>query len=266
MQLQFTPEQRDLIYAGKKTQHRILADGPCPYRTGHAYRVRVSGDGEPRVPITVLSVTPAQLRDATLADVVREGAEPTQRDRLKDYRSNWIAEHGGDLEQDVYVLTIAPFDRRDRTRWMKRGTPRLVICKNVIACELRGRQAPVYCNRAFAVGQERCACGAKPPSDSDDDYGYTASHAGALDAGEALSDADLAQYAWHAAKEGELLRDMPARESIAKSIDGIATLREAMTEMKGRNRDRVRLMEKKLGSIEREIEKMAAELPSAIGV
>jgi uncharacterized protein YqfB (UPF0267 family) len=252
MQMSFTPEQRDLIYAGKKTVHRIPADSrECRYQAGRVYRVRVTGEDKPMVVTVITPVVVQTLADLQPRDAIREGARH-QRDYLTAF-----AEHYGDANPDrkVFVIEIAPGDLRDTPRFLASGGP-APICKAV------DKRDGKPCNRAFAVGQERCKCGAKRPPDSADDYGYTTSHARAIDDAEALSDIDLKDYAWQAKNDADVLRDMPVREGIGAAIEGVATLREAMALMRQRNRERVRLMEVRLKGIERELEKVASELPS----
>jgi hypothetical protein len=250
MQMQFSPEQRDLIYAGRKTVHRIPADSECRYREGRAYRVRVIGEEKPMLVTIIAPVILQSLADMQPRDAIREGAK-----HQRDYLTAFTALHGDTTDREVFVVEIAPGDLRDTPRFLASGGP-APICKAV------DKRDGKPCNRAFAVGQERCKCGAKRPPDSADDYGYTTSHARAIDEAEALSDIDLESYAWQAKNDADVLRDMPVREGIGAAIEGVATLREAMILMKQRNRQRVHLIEVKLKGIERELENVAAELPS----
>jgi hypothetical protein len=250
VQMQFTPEQRDLIYKGRKTVHRIPALGDCHYREGRAYRIRVTDEDKPLTVTVIDGVTRQHLSAMQPRDAIREGAR-----HLRDYLTAFEGLHGPGTDREVYVIAIAPGDLRDVPRFLASGGPAPI-------CKATDRRDGKTCNRAFAVGQTVCKCGARRPPDSADDYGYTTSRIRAVDDLEALSDDDLKEYAWKARNDADVLRDMPVREGIGIAIEGVATLREAMRLMKERNRDRARLIEKKLSSIERELEKVAAELPS----
>lgn len=255
MQMQFTAKQRDAVYAGSKTEHRIPADGKCRYRAGGAYRVKVDGD-EPLIVVTVVGEPRRQkLGEMRAREAIREGER-----HLRAFTESWIERHGKhDPDAEVIVLTIAPGDLRDRPRFLAAGGPAPI-------CKATDRRTGKVCNRAFAVGQARCKCGAKRPPETADDYGYTMNRISAVDEAEALSDEDLRVYAWKAANDADVLRDMPARETVGALIEGVQTLREAMAEMKGRNRARARLIEQHLKAIEREAEKAASELPSEAAV
>jgi hypothetical protein len=282
-QMQFTPEQRDLIHAGRKTVHRIPAAGECRYQEGRAYRTPIIGEDKPLVITVVAPVTRQRISDMKARDAAREHAKD-----LPAWREAFEEEHGSCADdRELFVIELAPGDRRDVPRFLASGGP-APICKaprrdadgnvthrpgspiiregKVISERL------VLCNRAFAVGQHVCACGARRPPESADDYGYTTSHARAIDDGEALSDADLEQYAWAASNDRGVMRDLPAREAIAGMLDGIATLREALAKMKERQgpfvseRRRLRLMEQKVASVQREGETLLRELPSEAGV
>jgi hypothetical protein len=288
MQMTFTPEQRDLIYAGRKTVHRIPAISACRYQEGRAYRVTVVGEDKPLVVTVVAPVTQQRLHEMRPRDALREGAK-----HMRDFVSGFVERHPELFDRSTpihkqpedwltYVIEIAPGDLSDKPRFLASGgpapvckTPRRDVNGNVMhkpgspIFDSKGAvvsERLVLCNRAFAIGQTVCACGAHRPPESADDYGYTTSHARAIDDSEALSDEDLKTYAWVAQNDADVLRDMPVRQGIGAAIEGVATLREAMRLMKGRNRQRVRLIEGKLKGIERELEKVGSELPSEAGV
>jgi hypothetical protein len=247
MLMQFTPEQRDLIYAGKKTVHRIPAESGARYREGRAYRVRVRGEDRPVIVTVVAPVFEQQLADMQPRDALREGSK-----HLREFLQGFAALYGdASPTRNVCAIAIAPGDLRDVPRFLASGGP-VPICKAI------DRSDGKVCNRGFAVGQDRCKCGAKRPPDSADDHGYTTSHVRAVDEAEALSDEELARYTGLA--NGELLRDMPRKGTVAEATFHIGALRESLAAMHERNSRRGFT---RLKLIERELAKYADEVPSA---
>jgi hypothetical protein len=250
MLMQFTPEQRDLVYANKKTVHRIPAESGARYREGRAYRVRVRGEDRPLVLTVVAPVLEQQLGDMQPRDAIREGAK-----HLREFLQTFAMLYGdASPSRRVCAIEIAPGDLRDVPRFLASGGP-VPICKAI------DRSDGKVCNRGFAVGQDRCKCGAKRPPDSADDHGYTTSRIRAIDEAEALSDDELARYSGLA--HGELLRDMPRKGTVAEATFHAGALRESMAAMRQRSSrkafNRVKL-------IERELAKLADEVPSAQSV
>ncbi len=242
MQMQLTAEQRDLIYAGRKTVHRIPADGPCRYEVGRAYRVKVIGEDKPMLVTIVAPVSRQTLADVQARDALREGAR-----HLRDFLTAFAERHAdANLKREVYVIEIAPGDLRDVPRFLARGGP-APICKAI------DKRDGKVCNRAFAVGQERCKCGAKRPLDRADDNGYTMSRTRAIDDAEAVSAGVQEQMGKRARKNRELGRSKQREELLSTIAAMRATADSAAA------RKRLRSVEHHLRALEAE----AIELRSA---
>jgi hypothetical protein len=239
MLMQFTPEQRDLIYAGKKTVHRIPAESGARYREGRTYRVRVSGEDRPLQITVIAPVLEQELGDIEPRDAIREGAK-----HLREFLQGF-AELYGDASptRKVSVIGFAPGDLRDVPRYLASGGP-VPICKAI------DRSDGKVCNRGFAVGQERCKCGAKRPPDSADDHGYTTTRWRAIEGAEAVP----AEFQERLTTQAHLNRELGRSRRREEMLSAIAEMRRTASDAVER---------KRLRSVEHHLRALDAE---ALGV